>query len=784
MQKRSTTPAKLMATVRGWFGNLNGGRRSHALSAVQRRRRRVALVAVLIGALAGLIELPLPLEDAYRTARAELRARNAPDDIVVIAIDDATMDELGWQPPTRSHDAVLLTRLFEKGTSRVLFDRAYASPAQPDEDRAFVEALRRFKGRVWLGAMPKTDNGLNQHDGLMPTPALRSEALLASMVGQAAPFGLAVRFPTSSKIDGQDIPSISAVLASYSGEEIWYRPDWAFEVKTIPTLSYADVIFDRVPASALSGKKVVVAPTHLNSPDLHRLPMGDQMPGVYFHVLGAHTLKDGAPLELSWYPALLFALAIIIAQTRKAHPSRRLTWTAVAILSLAPLALDRLGVYFEIFPAMIAMGIAARGLKRVALGKYEDATSLLKLEATAGDGTAPQSDVYALRLLNLPNRKQGDAAHGAAQFMEKVARLVAQADPSLSIDTEFAVEGDTLVWCAPALSRSEIGEHGEGLLAIVRHTLGKDRQGTKLGAVLGVDVNHEMDLRRRISHAMLACERCSYLRNDLCISDEAHVSEIERHQKLLADLESAIEDEKIELGYQPKIDLPSGRIVGAEALLRWHHPELGPIAAQEAVKLAEDHDLIDELTLYVVDRAMSDLGDILGSHPEFRVSINFCSRTLTRGDITEDVALILSKHDVPARNIIIEITESVLLDFESTRRTIADLVALGAQVSIDDFGTGYSNLEYIRQLPSAELKIDRRFVSSVGSSEDGDELVRGTIELAHSMSKSVVAEGVEKKETADRLRALGCDMAQGYYFSQAIPAKALAKLLKDARMAA
>jgi len=784
MQKRSTTLAKLLATVRGWFGNLKGGRRSHALSAIQRRRRRVAVVALIIGALAGLIELPLPLEDAYRTARAELRARNAPDDIVVIAIDDATMSELGWQPPTRAHDAVLLTRLFEKGTSRVLFDRAYPSPTQPDEDRAFAEALRRFKGRVWLGAMPKADNGLHQHDGLMPMRALRSEASLASMMGLAAPFGLAVRFPTSSEIEGETIPSISAVLASYSGQEIWYRPDWAFRAKTIPTLSYADVIFDRVPASALSGKKVVVAPTHLNSPDLHRLPLGQQIPGVYFHVLGAHTLKDGAPLELSWYPALLFALAIIIAQTRKAHPSRRLNWTAFAILSLAPLALDRVGVYFEIFPAMIALGIAARGLKRVALGKYEDATSLLKLEAAAGDGAAPKSDVYALRLLNLRNRKEGDASGGAAQFMEKVARLVAQADPSLSIDTEFAVEGDTLVWCAPALSRSEIGEHGEGLLAIVRHTLGKDRQGTKLGAVLGVDVNHEMDLRTRISHAMLACERCSYLRNDLCISDAAHVSEIERRQQLLADLESAIENEKIELGYQPKIDLPSGRIVGAEALLRWHHPELGPIAAQEAVKLAEDHDLIDELTLYVVDRAMSDLRDLLGSHPEFRVSLNFCSRTLTRGDITEDVALILSKHDVPARNIIIEITESVLLDFESTRRTISDLVALGAQVSIDDFGTGYSNLEYIRQLPSAELKIDRRFVSSVGSSEDGDELVRGTIELAHSMSKAVVAEGVEKKETADRLRALGCDMAQGYYFSRAIPAKALAKLLKDARMAA
>jgi EAL domain-containing protein (putative c-di-GMP-specific phosphodiesterase class I) len=188
--------------------------------------------------------------------------------------------------------------------------------------------------------------------------------------------------------------------------------------------------------------------------------------------------------------------------------------------------------------------------------------------------------------------------------------------------------------------------------------------------------------------------------------------------------------------------------------------------------------------LYIVERAVSELQEILRSDPEFKVSINFCSRTLTRGDVTEDVALILSKHDVPARQIIIEITESILLDFQSTRTTISELVALGVQISIDDFGTGYSNLEYIKQLPSAELKIDRRFVSSIGVSEDGEELVRGTIELAHSMSKTVVAEGVESKETADRLRVLGCDMAQGHLYSPAIPARALAKMLKETRMAA
>jgi EAL domain-containing protein (putative c-di-GMP-specific phosphodiesterase class I) len=500
--------------------------------------------------------------------------------------------------------------------------------------------------------------------------------------------------------------------------------------------------------------------------------------------MGAHTLKSGLPVELGWYPGILAALLIIIAQARRTRPSRKITWASIAALALAPFVLDRVGIFYEIFPALISLGLAMRGLNKIASQRYEDATSLLKLEAAASESTAPHSNIYALKLLNLRGLGKGKESQNVAQFMERIARFVAQADPSLPIDTEFAVEGDTLVWCAPALPRSEIEEHSEGLLAIVRNALGHDRQGSKPRAVLGIDVNLGLDLEARIAHAISACEESPALENDFCISDAAHVSGVERRQHLLAELESAIEMGQIELGYQPKVHLQSGQIIGAEALLRWHHPEFGPIAAQEAVMLAEEHDLIDDLTLYIVERAVSELQKILRSDPEFKVSINFCSRTLTRRDVTEDVALILSKHDVPARQIIIEITESILLDFQSTRTTISELVALGVQISIDDFGTGYSNLEYIKQLPSAELKIDRRFVSSIGVSEDGEELVRGTIELAHSMSKTVVAEGVESKETADRLRVLGCDMAQGHLYSPAIPARALAKMLKETRMAA
>jgi EAL domain-containing protein (putative c-di-GMP-specific phosphodiesterase class I) len=291
-------------------------------------------------------------------------------------------------------------------------------------------------------------------------------------------------------------------------------------------------------------------------------------------------------------------------------------------------------------------------------------------------------------------------------------------------------------------------------------------------------------MRTRIANAMRASARATERNDRVCISDAAQLANMKRRRELLAELEAGIAQRTIGLGYQPKVNLASGQFIGAETLLRWHHETLGPIPAQEAITIAEDHDLIDDLTLYIFDRVMAELRSTLKARPDFKVAINFSARTLTRRSLADDVALMLSKHEISGRNIIIEVTESILLDEDRTRQTIADLIDLGVQFSIDDFGTGYSNLEYIKQLPSAELKIDRRFVKSLGVSGDGEELVRGTIELAHSVSKKVVAEGVETKETADRLRAMGCDMAQGHYFSHAVSAGELDELLGSPRLAA
>ncbi|MEY4838062.1 MAG: hypothetical protein RLZZ475_1921, partial [Pseudomonadota bacterium] len=260
---------------------------------LRRKRLKVAVFAILFGIVSAAIELPLPLEDGFRAARAQLRTRPVPQDIAMIAIDDATLNEIGKSMPTRLDDSVLVERLIGAGVEKIVYDRAHADPETPASDAQFAATLAKHPGKVWLGMSPEVEMGFQKIDKIVPMPAFREKVGLASMAGYPGPFGLSVIFPTEVVLDGRTEPSISAVLSGYKGPEARYRPDYAFNPKTVPTYSYGDILHGRVDANELRGKSVIIGMTQLASPDFFLLPFYGKIPGSYFHILGAHTLKRG-----------------------------------------------------------------------------------------------------------------------------------------------------------------------------------------------------------------------------------------------------------------------------------------------------------------------------------------------------------------------------------------------------------------------------------------------------------------------------------------------------------
>ena len=240
---------------------------------------------------------------------------------------------------------------------------------------------------------------------------------------------------------------------------------------------------------------------------------------------------------------------------------------------------------------------------------------------------------------------------------------------------------------------------------------------------------------------------------------------------LLGELRRALEGNELQLHYQPKVDLKTRTIVGAEALLRWTHAKRGFVSPAEFIPLAEQTGLIRPLTRWVLDRATGESCAWARAGRRLPVAINVSARSLQDGRIVDDVEEALLTHDVRGDRLQIEVTESaVMSDVGHAAEVLASLTGRGVSVSIDDFGTGYSSLGLLRRLPVQELKIDKSFV--IGMAGDGAEdtaIVRSTADLAHNLGLTVVAEGVEDQWTLDLLSSFGCDQAQGYHIARPMP---------------
>ncbi len=254
--------------------------------------------------------------------------------------------------------------------------------------------------------------------------------------------------------------------------------------------------------------------------------------------------------------------------------------------------------------------------------------------------------------------------------------------------------------------------------------------------------------------------------------------------RLEASLRRAVERGELRVYYQPEVELRTGRMVGVEALVRWQHPERGLISPAEFVSLAEDTGLIVPIGRWVLEEACRQGRQWLACRrrgaSRFLISVNLSARQFAQPDLVEQVRQALQHSGLRAAHLRLEITESaVMADAEPAARTLRALKELGVTLAIDDFGTGYSSLSYLRRFPVDTLKIDRSFVAGLGKDKHATVIVSAVVALAHTLDLAVTAEGVETTEQLARLRAVGCDRAQGFYFSPPVPASAIDEMLRD-----
>jgi len=321
------------------------------------------------------------------------------------------------------------------------------------------------------------------------------------------------------------------------------------------------------------------------------------------------------------------------------------------------------------------------------------------------------------------------------------------------------------------------------LLDLLAETIREDGRDFVVTACAGIalflpeDGPNSSDLLKQADTALLRARTLG--RDNIQLFSREMSEEVSRRLELEAGLRDAVRLRQFVVHYQPVVDLRTGRIVGAEALVRWRHPVKGLIPPLQFIPLAEETGIIAGITELVAEAACRQARVLQAEgFPAFRVAVNIPGRLIQSGEISGMTATILRETGLDPASLELEITESTYMrDFDRTLGTLESLHSLGVRVSIDDFGTGYSSLSRLKRFPIHQLKVDRSFIKDMTTDPDDRAIVEAIIGMGRTMRMEVLAEGVEHAGQADSLRALGCDKAQGYHFGKPLPAEEFRELL-------
>ncbi|WP_432488366.1 putative bifunctional diguanylate cyclase/phosphodiesterase [Kineococcus sp. SYSU DK018] len=342
--------------------------------------------------------------------------------------------------------------------------------------------------------------------------------------------------------------------------------------------------------------------------------------------------------------------------------------------------------------------------------------------------------------------------------------------------------GDEFALLLPGAGAGRARRTADALLTALTEPFELGGLTVHLGASIGVTASTgaaggdalpggDVELLRQADTAMYVAKRTG---GGVAVYDEAVDRASRERLVLLEELRAGIAAGQLVAHYQPQLEVRTGRVVGVEALVRWQHPRRGLLLPAVFLDLAEERGLTGPLTEAVLRQAVAEAVRWHRAGRPLRIAVNLATGSLLDPGLAGFVQRVVAEAGLDPAALLLEITETTLMrDPERSRRTVAELLAVGAGVSIDDYGTGYSSLAYLRDLPAAELKLDRTFTARVAHDERSAAIVAGTADLAHSLGMRLLAEGVEDATTLHRLRELGVDETQGYHHARPMPAAEL-----------
>jgi EAL domain-containing protein (putative c-di-GMP-specific phosphodiesterase class I)/CHASE2 domain-containing sensor protein len=744
---------------------------------------KLLLWTAIAGLVFGLIGFGEIAEDWLRVARNNFHRHAASGEVVVLTIDDKSLHTIGNWPWPRRKDGELVDKLTAAGVKHVYFDVNFSFPSDAADDNAFADALRR-SGRVTLFTRSRTGIGKSAPSTIdPPLPAFAAHTRLATGSLQYNWQNAVWRVLYSARIGERTIPSFASSIADKAGTpDTQFRVDYSIDPATIPSYSASDVLTGAIGPRQLAGKEVVIGIGTDVIGDVFFIPGYGRSFGAYVHAIAAETLKTGSPLDLGWLLAFVSALAAAAAALRMDRFGKRMAILGVGgtALLVVPAFLEMRLIFVDITPGLFVLLVVGTvlGWRRYrARGLVNPVSNLPNLNALRLDRNGRNQALVAARVLNYEEIAATLPPEKERQLIDQIVARLTVGSPSRAL---YQGDGGIFAWFEDP--DQPFGNHVEALYSLFRNPARVANLSIDLTIAFGVEVGSGRSLANRLASALVAADEAAHQGLKWKVHDPETLADASWKLSILSQLDEAIDRGEVWVAYQPKLDIASRRIIGAEALARWTHPEKGPIAASEFVAAAEQHDRIGKLTDFVLDKAIAAAAHINKRGADFNVAVNLSARLLTDKGFTLRLSALVAKHGLSPNRLTLELTETAALANNGEGfDMIARLRDLGVNIAIDDYGTGQSTLDYLKKIPANEIKIDQSFVKGIVDNRSDRLMVQSTIGLAHSLGRKVVAEGVENRDILEVLVALECDIAQGFAVGRPMSLEGLAKRVTTGR---
>lgn len=751
--------------------------RSLTKKAKARPGLRILLWATLVAVLCGISGFSEPVDIVLRSGRSKLIDHKPSGQVVIVEINDKYTSGKAADQKSKLYHANLLNKLGKMGAKHIVIEMDATQYNDTLGDRALVSALK--KTNTIFNVLPIEN--FRTKEVYVEKPA--DQFLRYSMMSVNKLNDNELRFidkiPYYSKI-GSDIYSSTAVLTNTNfrngSNEIVL--DTGIDTRTIFRIPSDQI--DRF-QSVVRGKIIIFEYTSDQGFKKYSGLNNLNVPISSIIALSIETLIRGNSIDVSWAPALLIGLAFCIIFTFSPYKLwlGRIIILMIISAPISPIWLDDQMIFTETAPALIIL------ISTIVSHSWM-AFNLKRSRVNPGTGFA---NLNALRDLTLPvnmclvvTRVQNFAEICAILPSDQQDDLAVQIVQRLSLGADGAAiyQGDNGVfaWVMSDGRQTPVHDTLEGLHALFSSPLQMGTQRLDLSLTFGIDKTNHRSVSNRLGSALVAAKEAAQAHVRWREYDPVALDTAEWKLSLVGELDEAIDKGQIWVAYQPKIDVVTGAISGAEALVRWSHPIRGEVGPVDFVMAAEAQNRISKLTNFVLDQALGIAAMVRQSNPDFTMAVNLSGRLLDAPNMIDTIEALLAHHDYPADKLTLEITESAAIESNAaTKAFMAHLRHIGVKISIDDYGTGFSTLDYVTSIPASEIKIDRRFVSQMQTSQSDRVVVNSTIQLAHQLGRLAVAEGVEDAETLASLELMGCDVAQGYFISRPLTHEALFGLL-------